>query len=178
VSLGLHREKVKLVPHNPAWAARFLEEKEQLEKFLKDDNLVDIEHIGSTSIPGIAAKPIMGVLVIVKDLTFAAKKWKLLLENNGYRFLEKTEDHLLFVKGPDHGETAHVYVAQQGSEYVNLALAFRDYLISHPKVARQYDSLKKSLAAKYPDNREQYRHGKNEFIRNILAIARAERHQN
>jgi GrpB-like predicted nucleotidyltransferase (UPF0157 family) len=177
VSLGLGLDEVKLVPHNPLWEIRFLEEKEQLKQLLGGDNLVDIEHIGSTSIPRIAAKPLMGILLIVKDFK-VARAWKPLFEKNGYHHREDEPDHLLFAKGPDHKRTVHLHIAEQGSEYVNLALTFRDYLISHPKVARQYDSLKKSLAAKYPDNREQYRHGKNEFIRNILAIARAERHQN
>lgn len=173
MSLGLHREKVKLVAHNPRWAIVYQEEAVRLRELLKDENVIDIQHIGSTSIPGIAAKPLMGILLVVKDLS-KVLHWQGILEAEGYHLREDRPDHVLFAKGPEHNRTIHLHIAENDSNYAETALLFRDYLIAHPEVARQYEELKKILAKKYAHERRKYTSSKNDFIKKVLKTAEAE----
>jgi GrpB-like predicted nucleotidyltransferase (UPF0157 family) len=161
------------VPHNPVWLELFAEEQKNLRRILRGDNLVDIQHVGSTSIPGIAAKPVMGVLAIVKNLP-KAKERRSVLEANGYHFREDFPENLLFAKGPEHHRTVHLHIAEQGSDYADITLLFRDYLIAHPKVAKKYEEFKKELAAQYADERKKYTAAKDRFIKEVIKKARAE----
>jgi|SRR5665213_1284579 len=173
MSLGLHKEKVKLVPHNPKWASLYDAEEEKLWSLL-DDNVVDIQHVGSTSIPGIVAKPLMSILITVKDLS-SAKLWAAQLANEDYHIREDDERHLLYAKGPDDKRSYHLHVAPAGSEYAGITVLFRDYLRTHPAVAREYEGVKKDLAKKYADNRPEYGRNKASFIMGIVEIAKSKR---
>ncbi|HZP55529.1 MAG TPA: GrpB family protein [Candidatus Saccharimonadales bacterium] len=173
MSLGLHRARVKLVPHNPAWAEIYKEEEKLLRHTLTGTNLIDLQHVGSTSIPDILAKPLMGILAVVKDLKKVIE-WQPALESNGYQLRENDKIHLLFAKGPERKRTIHLHIAEQGSEYAAVTVLFRDYLRKHPEVAKQYEDLKIELAKKYADNRKLYTSSKDEFIKKVLKKAGAE----
>lgn len=166
MSLGLHREKVKLVPHNPAWAGIYSAEESKIKDLLGKE-VIEIHHVGSTSIPGIMAKPLMSILITVKDLE-TAKKWAPKLAEHGYHIREDDERHLLYAKGPDHSRSHHLHIAPTGSEYALVTLMFRDYLRTHPDVAKEYEKLKLELAKKFANNRPEYGRQKADFIIKIV----------
>lgn len=174
MSLGLSRDEVKLVPHNPAWTVKYEEEKLHLLVVLDNDNLVDIQHIGSTSIPGIAAKPTIGILVRVKELS-NIKSHLESLNSAGYVLREDQPDHLLFTKGPDDNQIMSLKITSKNSEYGEVALLFRDYLLAYPKAAKEYEQIKIELAKKYPKDRNKYKIGKDKFMKDVIRQARADK---
>ena len=173
MSLGLHRHKVKLVPHDPQWAVLYDTEEKKLWALL-DDNVVDIQHVGSTSIPGIVAKPLMSILITVKSLS-VAKNWAGVLSKEDYHIREEDERHLLYAKGPDDKRSYHLHVAPAGSEYAEITVLFRDYLKTHPEIAGKYETVKKELAKKYAHNRVEYGRNKAGFIMEVVEKAKEDK---
>jgi GrpB-like predicted nucleotidyltransferase (UPF0157 family) len=160
--------KVVVVPHDPQW--RLLFETESIDIIAAfGKNAIVIHHIGSTSIPGIYAKPIIDFLVEAQDLVkidIDSDKMKLL----GYRAMGEfgIPDRRFFCKDNQFGiRTHHVHVFESGSGQVKRNLAFRDYLIAHPDAAQEYSDLKRKLAQIYPLNIELYQQGKAGFIQEI-----------
>jgi GrpB-like predicted nucleotidyltransferase (UPF0157 family) len=167
--------KVIVVPHDPNWLRAFLAESQHLANAL-GDNMVNIYHIGSTSIP-IYAKPIIDILIEVKDLAKVDDR------NNaiaGLGYIGMGEFGItgrrFFKKDNSEGiRTHHIHAFETGSPQIvggaspleNRHLAFRDYLISHPETALEYSKLKQQLAQKYPNDIESYMDGKAEFISEI-----------
>jgi GrpB-like predicted nucleotidyltransferase (UPF0157 family) len=160
--------KVAVVPHNSNWQSLFDRESIQLTISL-GDNLVNIYHIGSTSIPTIYAKPIIDILGAVKDLAkvddrnneIAALGYISMGEHGiaGRRFFRK-----------DNAEgirTHHIHIFELGSTQIDRHLAFRDYLRVHLDDAQKYSELKQQLARQYPADIEKYMDGKDEFIKEI-----------
>src|SRR4030042_5400238 len=153
--IGLKRGTVKLVPHNSRWAELFEEEKHLLKKTF-GDSIIAIEHIGSTAIPGIPAKPIIDINIGVKSLK-VARDMKEKFEKLGYEHrpfvLGKTKDDLkwqeLYVRGPEAKRTHYVHVTVFGGSYWKNDLLFRDFLRKNPERAKQYAELKEKLAEKY-----------------------------
>lgn len=168
-NLGLKRGTVRLIPHCRSWKKEFRNEKKLLAKQL-DDFFIDIQHIGSTAIPSIKAKPIIDIGIGVKSLAEVSKYSKL-LKPLGYRYREKASTknrHLFFAKGPEHRRTHYVHITKYAGKQWKNDLFFRDYLISHPSTAKRYEKLKMTLANKYPENRKSYTKSKSLFIRQIL----------
>jgi GrpB-like predicted nucleotidyltransferase (UPF0157 family) len=173
--LGCERHLVRLVPYQPAWAELFQQEAGQLRAAL-GDQVVRIEHVGSTSIPGLDAKPILDIVIAVRDMADATP-----LENAlaplGY--LHQSENdmpgRLYFVKRtPDDRSTHHLNITELGTECWFTHLAFRDYLRSDPRVREEYRDLKRDLARRHHHDRAAYRDGKVPFIQRVLALARGE----
>ncbi len=157
--------KVEVVPHNPNWHNTYQLEAQKIINAL-GDNVVAVHHIGSTAIAGIYAKPIIDILVEVKDLfcldrlsSFQPLDYEAMGEFgiSDRRYFRK---HNL-----DGVRTHHIHVFKAGSSQVKRHLAFRDYMISHPESAREYSNLKRELAAKYPENIDKYMDGKDGFIK-------------
>lgn len=173
MSVGLKRGTVKVVSYDHSWAAYFEAKKKTLLELLEEDNLVSIEHVGSTSIPTLSAKPIIDILVVVKNLK-EAKEWVPKLKTLGFQF--KTENdarRLFFTEGPESKRTVHLHIAQQGSEYADEILVFRDYLLKNPSSVREYELLKTKLSGKYANNREAYTKAKEEFVKKIVDKAKS-----
>lgn len=170
--LGLAVGAVKLQPYNPQWPRLFLEEKARLEQTLGSHTL-DIQHIGSTSIPGLPAKPILDIGVAVASFE-EARVCIAPLEQIGYHYRGELgiAGRHYFVKG-DPVVTHHLHLLEITSEDWKNHLAFRDYLTHHPELAREYAELKLGLAAQRGIDREQYLAAKDPFIRRILALARS-----
>jgi len=166
--IGLEKNAVKLVEYQSEWISAYKKEADSIASILNQE-IVDIQHIGSTAIVGMAAKPIIDILVGVKKLErmFSDKS---LLENNGYDYRENhsTSERLLFIKGNDLIRTNHIHIVEWGSREWYDKICFRDYLIENPSVAEEYQLLKQKLAEKFCDNREGYTSGKSEFINMIL----------
>ncbi|MHB1000356.1 MAG: GrpB family protein [Armatimonadota bacterium] len=177
--IGLKRGTVKLVPHNPIWTDLFEEEKRFLESIF-GDTIIAIEHIGSTAIPGIPAKPIIDINIGVESLKVAlAMKGK--FEESGYEHrpfvpgntIEDLKLQELYVRGSEACRTHHIHVTVYGSDYWNDDLLFRDYLRRNHDRALEYAELKTRLAREYLDDRRSYTKGKHEFIQNTLEMAKS-----
>lgn len=160
--------KVIVVPHDPNWQHEFLTESQHLAIAL-DDNLVNIYHIGSTSIATIYAKPIIDILIEVKDLTKVDEQ-NHAIASLGYIGMGEhgIVGRRFFRKDNSEGiRTHHIHIFQTESPQIDRHLAFRDYLRSHPETALEYSELKQRLAQKYPHDIESYMDGKAEFISQI-----------
>lgn len=172
--LGLKRGSVELSKYNAEWANIFETEKRAIESKLGDLAL-GIEHVGSTSIPGMQAKPILDLAIAVKSIDDYGECTHLLQEL-GYQYVPRDKatygDDLLFVKGSDDNRTHHLKLTVIGSPFWEKSILFRNYLVKHPSAAKEYEDLKLQLAANYPVDRESYTEGKNEFIERILKDAR------
>ncbi|MFG6120800.1 GrpB family protein [Thalassobacillus sp. B23F22_16] len=155
--------KVEVVAYDAHWMDRFREEAEQIEAVL-GDNLVAIHHIGSTSVPGLVAKPIIDIMPVVKDIA-AVDPYKEAMETLGYEAKGEfgIPGRRFFKKGGD-ARTHHVHVFEEGSPDSIRHLAFRDYLREHPDAAKAYGKLKQNLARQFPHDMEAYIEGKHHFV--------------
>jgi GrpB-like predicted nucleotidyltransferase (UPF0157 family) len=136
-----------------------------------------IEHFGSTAIPGLAAKPIIDILVAVRSVPEAREVAVSPLESLGYAFWADNpkRDCLFFVKGlPPRAphRTHHVHMTELDSEMWE-RLLFRDYLRTHPEAASRYEALKFELMDRYRDDREAYSDAKSAYVEEIMLLARA-----
>ncbi len=159
---------MELVEHNPAWANEFEEEKKLIESVLEEEEILGIEHIGSTAIPGIKAKSIVDIAVLVMPDEFI-QGYVRPLSKIGYEFFPNSSstERLFFRKGnPVH---FHLSVTEEGkTPYWERQIQFRDYLISHPDRAKEYENLKIELLKSDPEAGQKYTDGKSEFINKIL----------
>lgn len=173
---------IELVSYDPGWPGLFNAEAARLRAALGDDLVTDIEHFGSTAVPGLAAKPIIDILVGVRSLTAARAQAVPALEAMGYAFWydNPATDRLFFVKGlpPNGPRTHHVHVVEPDSgSLFRDRLLFRDYLRTHPDEARRYEMLKRELAARFPEDREAYTDAKGDYVGAVTDQARREREQ-
>ena len=173
--------KVEVVSHNLEWQNLFETEAQEIEVALSfpnyeisESNIVAIYHIGSTAIPNIYAKPIIDILVAVKNIDEVDKQ-ESMMERLGYQGMGEfgIVGRRFFRKENSLGiRTHHVHIFEINSTEIKRHLAFRDYMIAHPVEAQQYSDLKRKLAKQYPDDIEAYMDGKDEFIKNIDRKAR------
>jgi GrpB-like predicted nucleotidyltransferase (UPF0157 family) len=139
--------------------------------------VIAIEHFGSTAIPGLAAKPIIDILIAVTSLAEAREHAIPPLEAMGYSYWRENPktDRLFLVKGlPPRADrrTHHIHMTQTNSELWQ-RLLFRDYLRLHPVEARTYEQLKRILAANYHEDREAYTAAKTDYIQEVMKKAAA-----
>ena len=169
--LGLHKDKVSLVSHSSNWHTEFEQEKEKLQTILGNIALA-IEHIGSTSIPGLSAKPILDIAVAVENIE-ALKSVIPILTEAEYDILDsiETKGEVLARKGTPDNRTHYIHVEIFGDTYWNDHIMFRDFLLKHKEYIEEYERLKKDLAKQYSDDRKKYTAAKNEFIQNVLKLA-------
>ncbi|SED92290.1 GrpB domain, predicted nucleotidyltransferase, UPF0157 family [Rhizobiales bacterium GAS191] len=171
-------DEIEIVEYDPRWPALFAEEVALLRAALDRDLVVGLEHFGSTAIPGMAAKPIIDILVAVRSLAEARVTAIRPLQRLGYMFWAENPktDRMFFVKGlPPYGarRTHHVHITETtGEPWLNLP--FRDYLRAHPDEARRYERLKRDLAIQHHTDREAYTDAKADFLEEILSKARQE----
>lgn len=166
--IGLERGTVTLVPHRTAWTREYELEIDRLES-IAGDRLHDYEHIGSTAIEGLAAKPVIDLLAVVDDLSAARESLVPLLEEHGYEHRPGGVQGRLFVaKGPRSNRTHYLSLTEQDSDFHAETLAFRDHLRENPDVAAEYESLKRELAENHPDDRETYTERKSAFVGRVL----------
>lgn len=174
--LGLKRGTVQLKKHDPAWAEIAAETIKLLRSTL-DTAAVDIQHVGSTAIRGIYAKPILDIAVLAT--AFAAVEARIpALERAGiiYRGYDRPGE-MLFVLGDFSADTRthHIHVVEQGDPAWADYLNFRDYLNAHPQKAAEYEKRKLELAQKYPNDRAAYTAAKHPLITRLLIEAAAQR---
>ena len=173
------KDKVRLMPYDPNWPVLFEREKEHLLACLPGELINRIEHFGSTAVPGLAAKPIIDILVEVTSLEETRKRIAPILESQGYDYFwrptwgdDTPPFYAWFIKRDAGGNrTHHIHMVEQDFEHWD-RLLFRDYLIEHPGVAKEYQDLKNRLYKAHPNDRIVYTKGKTEFIVRITALAK------
>jgi GrpB-like predicted nucleotidyltransferase (UPF0157 family)/GNAT superfamily N-acetyltransferase len=170
-------DSVELVPYDIQWSMMAESEINNLRNILPSNHIIDIQHVGSTAISGMLAKPIIDIQIAVDSLVAIKQIAIDELKKIGYEYWYDNPDpeRMFFVKGmPPFGEkrSHHVHIVEPASRHWQEKILFRDYLIAHPETAREYEQLKIKLAQEYTYDREQYTDAKTKFINNILCKAR------
>jgi GrpB-like predicted nucleotidyltransferase (UPF0157 family) len=162
---------VFLSPYCADWPACFDAIRQELRVTLPGDE-VRVEHIGSTAVPGLAAKPVIDVLLGAPALTVVEARIPGLLAC-GYEYRQRYELQIpgrrYFVRAASTLPRVHLHAVETGATLWRRHLAFRDALRSESGLAREYEALKIRLARQYPDDKERYASGKAPFIARILA---------
>lgn len=169
-------KQIEVVAYNPDWPILFEQEAQKIKKVV-GDNCLAIYHVGSTSIPGLPAKPVIDMIGVMKDPEKAIKP----LETLG--FLHKGEYNIPFryYFNRSEGIATNLHVYEEGRPEIELNLMFRDYLRNHPEEKEKYSRLKEDLVkeeASFQKNNSMFRGytlGKDDFIRNILKKAQFNR---
>jgi GrpB-like predicted nucleotidyltransferase (UPF0157 family) len=133
-------------------------------------NATRIDHIGSTAVPGIPAKPVIDVQVSVPDLE-AEEAYRPQIEGIGWPMLASEPEHRFFRPPDDQPRTAHIHVCQAGGAWERAHLLFRDFLRAHPHIAQEYAALKRRLVATVGHDRPVYSRSKDPFVAQTLAQA-------
>jgi len=164
--------RVIISPYDDNWPIMFAMEKTRILSVVGDKD-VAVEHIGSTAIPGISAKPIVDIMVGTKDIATANAYIKP-LETIGYEYVEKLEKDFprrrFLHKGPNlPNKHFHLHMVEIDSSFWQRQLFFRDYLCNNPKASTEYQQLKENLAKQFQNDVFNYCSAKSEFIQKILA---------
>ncbi len=173
--IGLEINTVKLEEHKNSWKEKFEMEKENLLRIL-GDKIVQIEHVGSTSIPNMPAKPIIDIVVALDSIgsvDYAINK----LVKEGYIYkgpIACLNDRYGFVKGIGNKREYHIYLTTLNSEVWYDYVLLRDYVTKHKDAFDEYLALKTELASKYPNERRKYTESKFDFLEQIHKKARKE----
>ena len=171
---------ILIVDYDPRWPQLYEEEKARIIAAI-GRWLADIQHVGSTAVPGLAAKPIIDIMPGLRSLDDTPRIIGP-MRRLGYQYFPEYEDDLperrYFRKPPGEAfrglGTHHVHVVETASDFWRRHIAFRDYLRAHPDAAAEYAALKRRLAAEYGADREGYTEAKSDFITAVEARARAE----
>lgn len=165
--------KVTVAEYSSLWPELFEQEKHLLQSLLTDIGGV-IEHIGSTSVAGLAAKPIIDLMLGLPNFSLADSLIPIITAQ-GYSYISKYEDVMperrYFTKKQGQTTTHHLHLVQMGSEFWQRHLLFRNFLRQHPETAQAYAALKKELAQREWQDGNEYAEAKTEFIRSIEAQA-------
>jgi GrpB-like predicted nucleotidyltransferase (UPF0157 family) len=166
------RSTVRVVPYDTTWPLEFEAEMARIERAC-DGLPIRLEHIGSTSIPGLAAKPVIDILAgrpgTVAGSAYVAAFKQLGYEHKGAYGIPGRN---YFRKGTPR--THHVHLVSWSSDLWRDHLLFRDYLRTHPEIAREYETIKRELATMYLQDKEKYTDAKGPFVRSIVRRARDE----
>ena len=168
------QDRVELVDYDPRWPALFEAEASRLRVALSHILDFTVEHFGSTAIPGLAAKPIIDIMLIATDQS----RWTRVIEpiqGLGYVLWAENprQDRMFFVKGmPPFGErrTHHIHVRTPSD--AEAAILFRDHLRRHPEDLARYASLKRDLAKRHTTDRDAYTEGKSRFVDEVVCKTR------
>ena len=157
------------MPYQPEWQPLYEQEKELLLTFFMATAL-DIQHVGSTSVEGLLAKPILDIAIQVQALPVDGRIIEQLIANDYKERVNRLgPEQLVYVKGPEENETHILHIIPHHNRDWNDKLRFRDYLRTHPDSARAYAALKRELSQAYENQRGQYSHLKTQFIRQVLS---------
>lgn len=171
------KEEVNIVPYDSSWVSKFKKESDFLKnKFPKI--IKRLEHFGSTSVPGLSAKPIVDMLIEVTSYKDVKREIVPVLESFGYDYfwrpeIDKPPYYAWFIKRDSKGiRTHHLHMVIKKSKIWE-RLYFRDYLRTHPDVAKEYETLKKRLSKENHNDRESYTKAKTEFVSQVTQKAKA-----
>jgi GrpB-like predicted nucleotidyltransferase (UPF0157 family) len=165
-------EKIELKTPDPVWKYKGIQEKDELYELLNGFGVKQVEHIGSTAIPHLPAKPIIDLMASVPSFegvdriveVLSLHKWHYVPPE-----LDKQTWRRFFVKVENDRRTAHLHVMQEGEDRWEKQLIFRDKLRANPQLVEEYANIKYQLAQKFENDREGYTEAKTEFIRKVLS---------
>jgi GrpB-like predicted nucleotidyltransferase (UPF0157 family) len=166
-------EPIVVVDYDPAWPAMFGRERGRIAAAL-GDLVAAIEHVGSTAVPRLGAKPVIDIMVGLRRLADGERCVRP-LQRLGYEYKGEfgIRDRLYFRRFGEGGRSHQIHMVVHGSDFWQRHLLFRDHLRDHPQEAGDYYELKVRLAAEFQMDREGYTGAKTEFIESALAKARA-----
>ncbi|MFH0879101.1 MAG: GrpB family protein [Lentisphaerota bacterium] len=172
-------EVVEIAPYNPEWPRLFEEEKAHLLSCLPRELIRRIEHFGSTAVPGMAAKPIVDMLIEANSLEVVQQRIVPILESQGYDYFwrpswgdDTPPFYAWFIKRNPQGlRTHHLHMVERNFDHWD-RLLFKDYLVSHPEAAAEYQTLKLKLAKSHPNDRISYTRERTAFIVCTTEIAK------
>jgi GrpB-like predicted nucleotidyltransferase (UPF0157 family) len=170
--IGLKRHTVRIVDYDPAWAARYREEARAIEEAM-GALAIDVQHVGSTAVPDLAAKPILDIAVAVDAPRIIPEVVRRLVaigyidrgdagRDGGYLLVRESEPEVRVV---------HLHLVCRDDDQWRNYLAFRDLLRGDPEIRAGYARLKRELAARFPNDRRNYTAGKEAFVRSALIQA-------
>jgi GrpB-like predicted nucleotidyltransferase (UPF0157 family) len=165
-------EPVRISPNDPRWPERFERERLALEEAIGAWAVGGIHHVGSTAVPGLAAKPVIDILVGIESLEEGRACFEPLVELEYLYAPYRSAEMHWFCKPHPSRRTHHLHLVPAGSRRFEEELTFRDRLRSDSGMARDYAELKQELARRFPTDREAYTDAKAEFIRAALGRAR------
>ncbi|HPE15061.1 MAG TPA: GrpB family protein [Bacilli bacterium] len=172
--MALQRGIVELEDYNSNWKEDYEREEKILKEVLKD-RIIEIHHIGSTSIVGLKAKPVIDILIVINSLEEITEIENLLKDYDySNRGQQGVNDRYFFAKGPEDARSHYIHFTEPKSNTYFNQVYFKRYLIEHPDYIKKYCDLKQELAEKYADERPKYTQGKNEFITNVINLAKEE----
>lgn len=161
-------EAIQLSPYDPSWPLRFEEEQTDLVDAIGEWIVGGIHHVGSTAVPGLAAKPIIDILAGVRDLGESQACFEPLAELHYLYAPYLVEEMHWFCKPHPTRRTHHLHLIPVDSKRYADELAFRDRLRAHPELAAEYLALKRDLARRFTRDREAYTNAKSDFVRGAL----------
>jgi GrpB-like predicted nucleotidyltransferase (UPF0157 family) len=164
---GMRDAPIEVVEHDPAWQASYAAERERLAPLFPG---AEIHHIGSTAVPGLAAKPIVDMMVLVEDLGAAITA---LVDEAGYQFpqaFNRTLVHRRFLCYPTAAHRTHHLHLVDEREGLDRCLRFRDRLRENPSLAAEYAALKRTLSERFAHDREGYTQAKTAFVTRVASI--------
>lgn len=167
--------EVMIAEYNPRWPEMFTEAAVGVRAAIGSEYIVALEHIGSTSVPGLAAKPVIDMQVVVRTLADAERATRTLAAR-GYqrRRFDAAPGRLYFPRNDANGtRTHHLHVYEPGHPARAEHLLFRDYLRAHPDEAARYEQLKRELAVPFHADSIAYCDAKTDYVLGVLAKARA-----
>ena len=165
--LGLENNLVRLIEYTPLWADLYREEEEHILAAI-GHLIIDLQHIGSTSIPGIKAKPILDMMAGVAQLD-KALVCQAPLEAIGYDYIAEAGIANDYVFGKGVARTQYLHVVEYGGAKWTDHLRFRDRLRNDPEFAQAYEKLKEELSHKFNDSRAKYHDAKSKFITQVAS---------
>ncbi|WP_177227251.1 GrpB family protein [Halomicrobium zhouii] len=170
-----YSEPISVVEYDPAWPDRFEREAARLSDALAELDVRRIEHVGSTSVPGLAAKDIVDVLVVVPDEDVG---WDCVdrLESVGYEFFREWDEpdgRLELGRWPEDGQRFNLNVRFEDGDGWRRNLLLREYMRDHPEAREDYEAVKRDAAARHADEPVEYTKAKSDVVQEILDDARA-----
>lgn len=173
----LKKDHIHLEGYDPEWPNKANIEINRLRATLPSSEIVDIQHVGSTAIPGVSAKPIIDIQIAARNLDVMKIIAVPILQKMGYEYWAENPDseRMFFAKGmPPYGKirTHHVHIVEPTSKHWKEKILFRDYLLTHPDIATEYQELKIKLAKQHMYDREEYTNAKGEFVKKVLELDR------
>ena len=163
------RDPIDVVAYNPEWPAQFAVWRDRLAAALGPTAL-RIEHVGSTSVPGLPAKPIIDIQVSVADMTDEAM-YAPAIDALGVALRSRDSEHRYFRPAADRPRDVQIHVCDSGSDWERVHLLFRDYLRTHAEAAHAYGQMKRDAAVPHTSDRIAYNEAKTEFILDQLEQA-------
>lgn len=170
--------RVVITEYDPNWPELFQQEATRLRNLLGEDLVQHIEHFGSTAIPGMAAKPVIDMLVEIPSFGRAKQEALPILDADGFAYCwryDRPPGHIMLIKGLslNGSRTHHLHMAPAGHRLWE-RLYFRDYLRTHRSEALRYEQLKRDLAHRFAGDCEAYTEAKGEYVQMITARALGE----